>query len=84
MKFSSGGVSWPPPYWTIKLLEECKMKFELVVNGLVSIEAASRNVLNIRTEQRYGIDISKFDINVTEAVRKGFDVMYFRVKENKR
>jgi hypothetical protein len=58
------------------------MKFELVVNGMVSIEAASRKVLNIRTEQRYGVDISELKTNHdVMPVRKGFDVDYFRITE---
>jgi hypothetical protein len=61
------------------------MKFELVVNGMVSIEAASRNVLNIRAEQRYGVDVSGIKANSdVMPVRNGFDVSYFRITENKK
>lgn len=59
------------------------MRYELSINNYIELEASSRKVLNIRTQQRYGVDISELKADdVMKVHGERFKVDHFRVREN--
>lgn len=57
------------------------MKNYLSINNQVTMEAASRSLLNIIVKQRFGVDISDFVPGEVTPVRsEGFKVDYWRVE----